>query len=329
MQLSVVIPVFNVESYLSTCVESVLFLRDIIDYEIILVDDGSTDDSYNICLSYGEAYPDIIKIIQKKNGGLSEARNYGVQAAQGEWIYFLDSDDWIPPDALFKLLLFGIDNNCEMVSGGCYYAFDSYLQYDNRWFKDTKPFTLSRIEAMSALIKQQYLKNFAWGKLYKTDIVKKHPFRKGVYFEDSYWQHLIIDECELVGIIPEPLYYYNQRRNSISGTFSKRNLDLLRGNEERLMFIKEKYPDLVSDMVSFFWKLCYHYLIKAKSTGEKEIISLYSNYNTEIEERYKDLFDTVLRNDLEYRVRHINSVASAYRLFQKVRDQLFVGQWNR
>lgn len=321
--ISVVVPIYNVSAYLCRCLESVYRYDVDIEKEVILVNDGSTDDSLSVCERYKQEFPKITSIINKANGGLSDARNAGTSAAKGDWIYFLDSDDRLVPGALRKLYDFAVENDCEMVEGGFYYDYGEYLLYDDRWLKDTKSFVLSREKAMAALIQQQYLKNFAWGKLYKTEIVKKHAFREGVLFEDSYWQHLIIDECNRVGVVSEPLYFYFQRSNSISGLFSERNLDLLKGNEERLLFIMNKYPELVSDMATYIWRLSHQFEQVARLKGENDLIILFHSYCNEIELKYKTLFDNALYDDFEYRHRNDMTLLSVYYLFRRLWSHFF------
>ena len=236
--LSIIIPVYNVQDYLSHCLDSLYKQMDD-TVEVILVNDGSTDDSLNICQRYADIHSNTI-IIDKENGGLSDARNAGTKAASGDYIYYLDSDDWLASNAIKTLLEYAIANDCEIVQGGFYYAYDDHLLYDNKY---KKSFVLNRHEAMLELIKNDYVKNFAWGKLYRADIVKKHQFPKEKYYEDSYWQHLIVHECKRYGIVPTPLYYYRQRSSGISGEFSLKNLDLLYGYEERLEFVHKHYPE--------------------------------------------------------------------------------------
>lgn len=325
--ISIIIPVYNVQYYLSSCLNSVIAQR-IDGAEIVLVNDGSTDNSLSVCLDFQKDNPNTI-IINKVNGGLSDARNAGVEIAEGEWIYFLDSDDRLPQGALKTLFDIAVTEGCDMVAGGYYYDYGNYLLYDDRWLRDKTPFFLSREDAMEALIKQQYLKNFAWGKLYKTDIVKRYPFKKGVYFEDSYWQHLIINDCDKVGIVPEPLYYYRQRANSISGCFSERNLDLLKGNEERLQFVLSNYPELKKDMASTFWRMCDSFKCYAESTGKEVLIKLYSSYYSEVETRYKDLFDTSLCRSIDYSLRDNRPLSSAYRYSKRVWNHLFAKRLKR
>ena len=251
-RISIIIPIYNVEPYLRKCIDSIGLLGHE-DIEIILVNDGSTDGSRTICEEYAKRW-DNVELINKENGGLSDARNWGTEKAEGDYIYYLDSDDWLVPEAIETLYRFAKENDCEVVQGGFYYAFEDHLEFDDRWIKDDdKPFVLGREDAMRELMKNEFVKNFAWGRLYKTDIAKKHQFPFGKFFEDSYWQHLITHETERYGVIPAPLYYYRQRKDSISGKSGNKLLDLLYGLETQLVFIKEHYPGLTGILADKLW----------------------------------------------------------------------------
>jgi glycosyltransferase involved in cell wall biosynthesis len=284
--ISVIVPIFNVEKYLPRCLNS-LFKQDIREHiEVILVNDGSTDESPAICADYCQRYPSTI-LLNQENQGLSEARNAGIKVASGSWLFFLDADDWLVRAALSTLLSFAINQSCDMTIGSFYYAYSSYLLYDDRWFPQKDSFVLSREEAMKQLILQQYFKNFAWGKLYRTEIVKKHLFKPGVFFEDVYWQHLIVDEAKTVGVVPTPLYYYRQRQDSISSAFSLRNLDLLRGSEVRLEFIKEHYESLSPLAEQKFFSLVQNCLDIAKGSNNKELIEAYLSFASRYQINHK------------------------------------------
>lgn len=278
MKISIIIPCYNVEEYLAYCIDSfITYLQD--GCEVILVNDGSTDGSLRICEKYQQLFPDIIHIVNKENGGLSDARNAGTAKASGEYIYYIDSDDWITHNTINELYDFAIRNNCDIVQGGFFYAWEKYLLYDNRYLSDTdKPFVLDRDTAMHELIKNNYIKNFAWGKLYKADIVKRHKFPKGKFFEDSYWQHLVMHEVERYGILTEPLYYYRQRETGISGTFTTHSIDLLIGYKERIKFIDNYYPQYSSEMKQLYNKLCIQFNQRAIATGKSEIIKSFADY---------------------------------------------------
>ena len=310
--LSIIIPIYNVAEYLTQCLDSVYSqIRD--NYEVILVDDGSTDDSGSICEYYKLKYPQTI-VVHKGNGGLSDARNAGIEVASGEYIFFIDSDDWLAPNAISTLLDYATENKCEVVQGGLYYAYNDYLLYDN---SKTIPFILNREQAMKELIKNDYIKNFAWGKIYKTEIVKKHLFIKGVYFEDSYWQHYIIHNVNNYGVIPTPLYYYRQRNESISGTFSIKILDLLKGYEQRLDYIKDSYPELMSLMTKQYWNLLSQMLLASKYNTESE--QQFEDYWTYAIKKHKSLFDKHLKYLVRYRIGKKNgSVLKIFSLYDRV-----------
>lgn len=252
--ISVIIPIYNVSQYLSQCVDSVL-TQSYQDLEIILVDDGSTDECPQMCDDY-QKRDARVRVIHKKNGGLSDARNVGMKIASGEWTFFVDSDDWLDEEAIMNLYRFAIDKHCDVVQGNLYYAYEDHLLYRRASEKEQKQTVLSRHEVMRELIINDRVKNFAWGKLYKTNIIKDLDFPVGKYFEDSFWQHLVIDRVERYGIIDEPLCYYRQRGDSISGTPSNRLNDLLEGNKERMSFIRDQYPELLSLMKKKYDDLC-------------------------------------------------------------------------
>lgn len=253
--ISVIIPIYNVVQYLSQCMDSVL-TQSYQDLEIIMVDDGSTDECPKLCDEY-EAKDSRVRVIHKKNGGLSGARNAGMKVATGEWIYFVDSDDWAAHGAIEKLYQFAVENRCDVVQGGLYYAYHDHLLYRKANKKEQKHTILGRHDAMRDLIINDRVKNFAWGKLYRTDLIKDIDFPVGKYFEDSFWQHLVMDRVERYGIVDEPLYYYRQREDSISGQPSNRLADLLEGNRARLDFIREKYTDLLPLLQKKYSELYY------------------------------------------------------------------------
>lgn len=158
--VSVVIPIYNVAQYLSQCVDSVLS-QSYQDLEIILVDDGSTDECPKICDDYQQK--DVrIRVVHKENGGLSDARNAGMKKATGEWTLFVDSDDWIDQEAIAKLYQFAIENRCDIVQGNVYYVYADHLLYRQASRKEQKNNVLSCQEAMRELLINDRVKNFAW-----------------------------------------------------------------------------------------------------------------------------------------------------------------------
>lgn len=278
--ISIIVPIYNVHLYLSKCVESI-FAQSFRDIEIILVDDGATDECPQMCDDF--ASRDCrVRVIHKENGGLSDARNAGMKVALGEWIYFLDSDDWMHPEALQTLFDFAKKNDCDVVQGGLYYAYENHLLYRQPSKKELKQSVLVNDDAMRSLIINDRVKNFAWGKLYKTDLIRDIEFPLGKYFEDSFWQHLVMHRVKKYGIVDAPLYYYRQRENGISGNFSERNLDLLKGYEERISFIKRNYPELEKEIMLAYWKVLKSSCLIAKPLG----LQKFAEYEKQVLQKY-------------------------------------------
>lgn len=321
-KISVVVPIYNVEAFLPQCLDSLYAQKGVL-LEPILVNDGATDGSPALCRDYQRRHPGTL-VIDKENGGLSDARNAGLAHATGDYVFFLDADDWMAPDALASLLAFAEAEHCDVVQGAFYYAWTDHLLLDDR-YTHGKPdtFTLSRDEAMRELVSNQYVKNFAWGKLLRTDIARRHPFRKGAWFEDSFWMHHIIEEAQRYGVVNRPLYYYRQREQGISGTFSVRNLDLLRGNEERLRFIQSRHPDLLPDMADFYWRLCRQMHALADARGG-EVARAFDAYCAKADAEYRPLFNEVLgcRTDYRLATRH-PEIAKAVGFARRVYNHFF------
>ncbi len=311
--VSIIIPIYNVESYLCQCIDSTGMLgRE--DVEIVLVNDGSTDGSGEICREYDNKWNNVV-LIEKPNGGLSDARNAGTSIAKGEYIFYLDSDDWLAPGAIDILYQFAIESGCDVVQCGFYYAYKDYCLYDDRWIGDCQePILMNQHDAIYQLIMNDYVKNFAWGKLYKSSIVKSHKFPFGKYYEDSYWQYLIIAEVNHFAIIPQPLYYYRQRQNSISGQGGERLLDLLEGNERRLLFVCNHYPDLAAIAADKLWR---------SSFGMRKRGIAFNHFYERIVRDYFSLFSHNLKSSILFKLAERRShFLPLYLFFCRVKNKL-------
>ncbi|MBD8003441.1 glycosyltransferase family 2 protein [Phocaeicola faecium] len=320
--ISVIIPCYNVDSYIEECVKSVIS-QTFRDIEIIIVDDGSTDSSPQICEELAKQ-DSRIRIVHKINGGLSDARNVGTQMAVGEFIFYLDGDDRLVSDALY--LLYGIakDKNADIVQGNFYYDYSQYFLVDNRFLKSNAVISLSGVKAMGELLKNRFIKNFAWGKLIKTSLAKKHPFVKGVYFEDSYWMYLLIDETRNYTIVNVPIYYYRQRNGSISGRFSLRQLDLLKGMEQRLLFILKKYPMFIDLAMNKYWEMAFTFFYFC----QKEYRSQYEDYWCSLNIKYKvQIRKSIKKSFRLFCLYHLQEQAppflSAWFFFERIYQRLF------
>lgn len=217
-KFSIIVPVYNVSNYLDKAMQSILsqtISRD--KYEVILVDDGSTDNSGNICDTWSERNSDLIKVIHKKNAGLGFARNTGLENASGEYIVFLDSDDyWIESDALSNFeAIIGKENSDVIVFKNCIY------DEINRVLKEPKADRSKKITLEDA-IKNEYFDFSAWNKVVrKSLLVKKNiSFKKGIS-EDMLWSYSILLYAKKVSFYFEKSVYAYRKGRSGSLTSQK------------------------------------------------------------------------------------------------------------
>ncbi|MFR5264943.1 glycosyltransferase family 2 protein [Clostridium sp.] len=270
--ISVIVPIYNVEKYLENCINSILN-QSYKDFELILVDDGSPDNCGKICDDYAKK-DSRIKVIHKKNGGLSDARNVGIEAAKGEYISFIDSDDWIHKD--FYLTLFNA-----LSSSNSDIAICNFLKVSNNDIKDkiinTNPTveTLSNLEVLNDLYSDNYVNCIiACNKLYKTILFKDIKFPVGKIHEDEFTTPKVLFESNKIAIIDEPLYYYRQTPNSIMNReFNIANLSFLEAIENRLNFITEHHLNAIYDKCLYqlsFETINLYYMIKDSNISNKE-----------------------------------------------------------
>lgn len=207
---SIIVPIYNVEEYLPQCIESVL-KQNLQDYELILIDDGSTDSSSKICEQYSKKYSSI-KLIHQSNAGLSAARNTGVAAASGEYLIFLDGDDYLEPSAL-EAISNALEPGLDLLRYQAQEVFD-----DNRVIRheETGFATTTGIKAFPKLAHYHYTEN-AWLYAYRREFFAKNQFQyaKGCIAEDFGLTPVIIAHADTTKAIPNICYNYRQRDGSI------------------------------------------------------------------------------------------------------------------
>ena len=237
--ISVIIPVYKVEKYLDKCIDSVIN-QTYDNLEIILVDDGSPDNCPKMCDEYAKK-DKRIKVIHKENGGLSDARNKGIDIATGEFITFIDSDDYVEKNYVEFLYNLAKENNAEISMG------KQYVRYTNKTL-NTGTNNLYVLNSHDTLEKTLYGEDFdvsAWAKLYKKDLFKEIRYPKGRLFEDSATTYKLIDKANKIVLKSVPIYNYMMRNDSITNeTFNKKKFDLIKSTEEMCDYIEEKYKDL-------------------------------------------------------------------------------------
>lgn len=285
MFLSIIIPVYNVKEYLPHCVSSIIKECANIDYEAILVDDGSTDGSDILCDKLAKETKQF-QALHKINGGLSDARNYGVLHAQGEYVFYIDSDDYLADGGMRIMVEAALQSKSDVICGNFYYQYSDHKTLFNPESHETITYNGGE-EALSALIDGKQYQNFAWGKLIRKELAQRYLFPKGKLFEDTYWFHLILHSANQVTVINKPIIHYLQRNGSISFEYKLKSLDILDGYAERLNFFRETYPTLVNkqkklmakNCINQAWMIC-HYLNKSdRPIAIKKLRKIINNYN--------------------------------------------------
>lgn len=228
-KVSVIVPVYNVEQYLAKCLDS-LVGQTLDEIEIIVVNDGTKDHSQKIIDQYQKEYPNKIKNFIKENGGLSDARNFGLSYATGEYIAFLDSDDYVDLTMYETMYNKAKKENADMVE--C----DFYWVYPNKTKEDVGSIYHNKKEM---LVQARVV---AWNKLIKREILERTKIRfpKGYRYEDVEFFYKLLPSLEKVAFVKKPFIYYIQRENSISNSQNERTKEIIDILEHVITYYKEK-----------------------------------------------------------------------------------------
>lgn len=232
IKLSVIVPCYNVEKYLNACVDSILQAK-IDDMEIILVNDGSKDNTLEICLDYKKKYPNLIKIVDKKNGGLSDARNVGISKAKGEYLAFIDSDDTINENFIKEMIEKAYAGDFDMVTCGVKMIYEDHEVAVN-------PGYLTDLIGKEAIKGQMYdFYPAACNKIYKKELFKDLKFKKGVAYEDVEFMYRLLPNIKRIGVVEGFYYEYMQREGSITYTFNEKLYDMVNNFDSIFKYYKE------------------------------------------------------------------------------------------
>lgn len=239
MAMSVVIPVYNVQKYLHKCVDSILN-QTIKNYEVILVDDGSMDDSSKICDAYAKNNKNVISL-HKKNGGLSDARNFGVKYASTDYIVFVDSDDYVDSEYLESLWKLHLKYDSDVVVQGIRRESENESWLSE--IKNSSEIVVNAEEAIELMCNGRKVGVFAYAKLYPKRYLLKTPYPIGMLHEDIFTTYKLFDQSAKVAIGTECHYHYLVREGSIlNSRFNLHHMDCLLGANEIIDFVKTKYP---------------------------------------------------------------------------------------
>lgn len=252
--ISVIVPVYNVEQYLNRCIKSIV-QQSYKDLEIILVDDGSTDSSGKLC-DIWQSKDKRIKVLHKINGGLSDARNTGLEVSNGEYIGFIDSDDWIEPD-MYQVMLFELQHaGADLAVTGINRVYDN--GYHLSQFIHDKVKCYYADEIIKKYLDQNCFSTAACDKLYKKELLENRRFPVGKLFEDAPIVYDILKSIDKIVVVGKGQYNYFQRANSICGQlFSIKKMDHYEFSKAIWLDVKANYPQY-SKEADAFWgcKLC-------------------------------------------------------------------------
>lgn len=270
--ISIIVPIYNVEKYLKKCIESIIN-QTYKNIEIILVDDGSPDNCGKICDEYSQKDKRII-VIHKKNGGLSDARNKGIDIAKGDYLTFIDSDDFVNIDYIEKLYNSIKLNNTKLAQCGISKVNENNeiiekLNYDENYIKTSH-------EILNELYGKHLIENVVvWNKMYAKELFRNIRFPVGKIHEDEFTTYKIFYSVDRISLLSDCLYNYRQTNESIIGKkFNKKRLNLLDALEERMDFFKNRNEiDLYEKTLKFYIEQLRLYYIKVKKYIEnsKEI----------------------------------------------------------
>lgn len=282
--ISVIIPVYKVEPYLDACVRSVL-AQTHKNLEVFLVDDGSPDNCPAMCDAWAEK-DSRVRVIHKRNGGQGEARNVAIEAAAGEYVGFVDSDDVIAPDMYEKLLRLITEEDAGAVQCGMLYYYDAAQTEFVPAVRCPQVSVLSPDEAVKMLITTVRITSTCPNTLLKSAVAKKVLFDVGVINEDVMWIYRVLRAAGKIVLTNEQLYYYYQRQDStMNSAYSEKRFDALNANLAKAEAVRRDYPELYSVALKNYVGSCmYHYqmLCRLPSTPE------YEGFKERIHQRFRD-----------------------------------------
>lgn len=253
--ISIIVPVYKVEKYLKKCLDSIIN-QTYKNLEIIIVDDGSPDGCPNICDEYSKK-DDRIKVIHQKNMGLSIARNNGIKLATGEYIGFVDSDDFIEPTMYEDLYNAIIKNNAQM-SICNFNVITNKDKYKRNDYPENK--TYDKMEILKEILLDKNIQSYAWNKLYKKELFDAIQYPAGKKYEDIGTTFYLAEKCDKIQLIGKAEYNYINRNDSIVFNFDEQTiLDYTEIIMERYEYVNEKYHSLR--------KYNFFYLVKTLTTA--------------------------------------------------------------
>lgn len=236
--VSLVVPVYKVEECLPRCLDSIA-AQTYPNLDIILVDDGSPDSCGEMCERFARAHPNV-RVLHQTNQGLSAARNNAVPLARGDWVTFIDSDDFVAPDHVEYLVNLALEHRADIAVGGYVYEYEPSAAAG----PETEVAEMSPAEMLARMNYGEGFGVFAWGKLYRKALVLAHPFPVGKLYEDLATTYKLVGDSSRAVFGNRKTYHWLQRAGSIMRTrFDERQLHGLEAARAQLEYVAEKFPD--------------------------------------------------------------------------------------
>lgn len=286
-KISIIIPVYNVEQYIDRCLSSVIS-QTYRNIEIIVVIDGSKDGSEEICEKYAKN-DKRIKIIKQENKGLSAARNNGLEHASGQYVMFVDSDDYVDENFCLTPYQKLIETGSDIVM----FDYMIYYRYKTRkrLISDTE-FTVEAPDILKLNL-EKVIREAIWNKIYKIEMFDNVRFPEGEIYEDYGTTYLILENCRKLTFIKQYLYHYLIRRQSLS-----HNDRLITGEayfkqvSKKYRYLMSKYPDLKEYCAKLYFSAVLQYCNRISTTfGNKEKLVEFRQEAVDLNEKYKFYLD--------------------------------------
>ena len=277
--ISVIVPVYKVEKYIHKCIESIIN-QTYDNLEIILIDDGSPDNCPKICDEYA-LRDNRIKVIHQENKGLSSARNKGIELAKGEYIGFVDSDDYIEPSMFQDLYNAIVENNVDISICNFYVINDKTKEKNVKNSCENKQY--NKMEALKEILLDTHIQSYAWNKLYKRKLFEDVKYPVGKKYEDIGTTFYLFERSNKIQYIGKPEYNYLNREDSIVFNYNEQTIiDYIDIIIERYKYVEKKFEELK--------KYNFYYLAKTLITAYNDVNSLLNINNkliVKVEELYK------------------------------------------
>ena len=268
--ISIVIPVYNAERYINKCIDSVLS-QSYANWELLLIDDGSSDDSGRICDGYSKK-DDRIRTFHKRNGGVGSARNVGIEQASGDFITFIDSDDWI--SSYYVEHLYEAVAKCDADIGISWFE----NVFEGKALQSKSEEALSNYECLTAeeclkkLLYQNGVEVCAWGKLYKTALIKDLRYPVGKLYEDIPVTYEAVKQSKKIAVIGNVDYYYFQRTDSIQNiAFNVRKMDGIEHCHNMMKAVEADFPELKNAAECRYFSTVCNILFQIKDDKHESI----------------------------------------------------------